>query len=114
MNSVLIKLLIYTVFAQVLPQYFSGTSELIFKSIGLIALCDLFYYNLFYKSLKEFDIIRNPFIACVLIILSAIFLNSVLCDIINTYDIESYLLTLGIIIIAGINYLIEVTLDKDK
>lgn len=76
MINLLIKLVIYIIFVIILPQYCTGTLQLLFKSIGFIALC------------------------------------GVLCDIINAYGIEFYLLTLGIIIIVGINYLIEVILDK--
>lgn len=112
MINLLIKLLIYIIFVIILPQFCTGALQLFFKSIGFVALCDLFYYNLFYKSLKEFDIEKNPYIACILVILSGIFLNSVLCDIINSYDIEFYLLTLGIIIAGGMTYLLEVILDK--
>ena len=111
MNSILIKLLIYTVFAHVLPQHFSGTSELIFKSIGLIALYDLFFYNVFYKIMIRLE--RNganwlTTFACAILISFITVSVFVLNDI---HDIESNWVEIIILALTVIVYAIEAYYD---
>lgn len=107
MNSILIKLLIYTVFAHVLPQYFSGIAELIFKSIGLIALYDLFFYNVLYKIMIRLE--RNgpnllTTFACAILISFITVSVFVLNDI---HGIESNWVESIILALTAIVYIIE-------
>lgn len=111
MNNILIKLLIYTVFAHVLPQHFSGISELIFKSIGLIALYDLFFYNVLYKIMIRLE--KNganlfTTFACAILISFITVSVFVLNDI---HDIESIWVEIIILALTAIVYTIEAYYD---
>lgn len=108
MNRILIKLLIYTVFAQVLPQHFSGTSELIFKSIGLIALCDLFYYDVFYKITDHFERKVTTHFTNVLVFIFAIFLAVIVTILIRLHGFDSILVNVAILSLATMIYIVEV------
>lgn len=108
MNRILIKLLIYTVFAQVLPQYFSGITELIFKSIGLIALCDLFYYDVFYKITDHFERKVTTHFTNVLVFIFAIFLAVIVTILIRLHGFDSILVNVAILSLATMIYVVEV------
>ena len=108
MNSILIKLLIYTVFAQVLPQHFSGITELIFKSIGLIALCDLFYYDVFYKITEHFERKVTTYFTSVLVFIFAIFLAVIVTILIRLHGFDSILVNVAILSLATMIYAVEV------
>lgn len=107
MVNILIKLLIYSVFVHVLPQYFTGTTELILKSIGLIALCDLFYYDVFYKITEYFETKVNTYFINISIFVFAIFIAAISCIILDLHGIESKVISITILSLTAVVYTIE-------